>query len=325
MKNWSFSLVPLTISQAASQFPNLIACVKRFEDLADLRFGKACIDQSGGQTKLACVEGAIDVTSLSERMKKSSWPLALVRHSTLPQGQFWSVSRSGTEERSLCEDDLVGLGEAAGCAAIPKGNLRLTWSIRRYADKDEHLGSHAWLVGVIKAQQVATSFFSQLLRALFTLFQRAETVGTRLYVEQISAVLAKDPEAPNPCLTPRVHSDEYYGPGQSGIVSLLEPGWSLDGGTWFLPTLNSQQLPPGNRIDAPRFQHHFPNTPIVAAGSGDLCIYDGMRNEAGELCGERGLPHVSGDQPGRSARLVVLLSCEHREGAVLARVLGSKQ
>jgi hypothetical protein len=88
---------------------------------------------------------------------------------------------------------------------------------------------------------------------------------------------------------------------------LLEEGWSANGGTWFLPTLTMRDIGDGDQITPERIRDWYPVTPIVATGSGDLCIYDGMRNAAGIISSDLGAPHISGDIPGASSRLVALL------------------
>jgi hypothetical protein len=66
-------------------------------------------------------------------------------------------------------------------------------------------------------------------------------------------------------------------------------------------------LDPRGRFDLARVESDLGDELVVTPGSGDVLIYDGMRMPDGSVDRGRGVPHVSADVPGQSARLVVLM------------------
>lgn len=304
----------LTLSQASSQFPSLVACADTLEHLYlnQQRCGTV------RSAKLTAVLGALLTPSLVRMMSDPTWPLDLLVGSRLDAHQYWSISRGGVEECALRPQHLALVRKAAGVDDAPSGNLRLTWSIRKYAERDKWLGSSPWLKTVLGRCLTQRSIFAEILSRLAYLSEVALAAGAELFIEQLTVVLAKDSSASNPCLTPRLHADEYYGYRQTAVASLLEKGWSVDGGTWFLPTITMRDIPDGDQVNPEQILSRFPNTPIVATGNGDLCIYDGMRDITGEMRHELGTAHISGDIPGRSSRLVVLMHHQPPEAAAPA-------
>jgi hypothetical protein len=293
----------LTLSEAALQIPSLVAC---FDSLETLYLGEHR-RSAVRETRLTAAVGAFLTPPLASLMASPSWPLDLLTGSALGAGQFWSISRGGVEEEIVDTQHTSLVRKAAGVDGPPASNLRLTWSIRKYAERDNWLGSLGWVETAAERNNDREGLPTALLHRLCQLFSIARAAGAEFFLEQITIILAKDPSLPNPCLTPRLHADEYYGRRETAVVSLLEEGWSADGGTWFMPTLTMRDIGDGDQITPERIRDWYPVTPIVATGNGDLCIYDGMRNADGIMSPDLGVPHISGDIPGASSRLVVLL------------------
>lgn len=302
----------ITLPEASIQFPSLVACADNLEQLYIDH--KSCKEVRSA--KLVAALGALLTPSINNMMSERAWPLDLLASSVLDSGQFWSFSQGGVEECALEPQHFSLIKKAAGLEGAPDGNLRFTWSIRRYLDKSDWLGSLPWLKTLVERNSTQTGMFIELLQRLVQLFEISQAAGADFFIEQMTVILAKDQAAPNPCLTPRLHADEYYGYRQTAIASLIEKDWSIDGGTWFLPAITMQDISDGDQITPECIYERFPKTPIVATGNGDLCIYDGMRNAAGEVSSELGAAHISGDIPGRSARLLILM---HHRPVTMAR------
>lgn len=293
----------LTLSQAGRQMPALVAC---YSSLETLYLGEHR-SSTARETRLTAALGAFLTPPLANLMACPNWPLDLLAGSVLDAGQFWSISRGGVEEEIVNPQHTSLVRKAAGVDGPPASNLRLTWSIRKYTERDNWLGSLGWVEMAAERSNDREGLPAALLQRLCQIFSIARAAGAEFFLEQITIVLAKDPSLPNPCLTPRLHADEYYGRRETALVSLLEEGWSADGGTWFMPTLTMRDIGDGDRITPERIRDRYPVTPIVATGNGDLCIYDGMRNADGIMNPDLGVPHISGDIPGASSRLVLLL------------------
>lgn len=293
----------LTLSEAVRYLPTRVACANSLDQL----YRNERLWNELGSIRLVGTLGAVRTSAIEGLMGCPVWPLDLLTGSVLDTGQFWSISRGGVAEEPFGPRHLALIRAATGADGDPHGNLRLTWSVRRYSERDDRMGSLAWLETALQRHLSRRGLLTELLHRLVRLFLLARSAGAELFLEQLTVVLAKDASSPNPCLTPRLHADEYYGYRETAIASLLEPGWSTRGGTWFLPTLTMRDIPDGDGLMPERIDERFPDTPIVGAGNGDLCIYDGMRGATGAKSQDLGTPHISGDLPGASARLVVLM------------------
>ena len=146
-----------------------------------------------------------------------------------------------------------------------------------------------------------------ITHGLLQLSTEAATCGAGIIIEQLSIILSKSTAAQTRTLTPHVHADEYYGRRETAIASLLESGCNPAGGTLFLPTQRMAALAPRGPVDITEIDGKLAGMPLMASRSGDVCIYDGMLTPSGEKDPHLGVPHVSADIQGRSARLVVLM------------------
>jgi hypothetical protein len=60
-------------------------------------------------------------------------------------------------------------------------------------------------------------------------------------------------------------------------------------------------------IDIHKMIRLLEEQPIVEGGSGDLLLYSGMIDAEGITLTANGVPHISPDLPGHSARVVILM------------------
>lgn len=263
--------------------------------------------ESGGGASLLCLEAGLHSTALDAALAAADWALELVSSLVRSYGSAWLFAQDHQRENAMRAEDLPLLRGALGLDAAPRGNVRLTWSIRTYRDRDQNLGGSQWLEGLMAANWNAPPIARALAQALAGLAGNVRSAGGELFVEQISVLISKDGRLPTRALTPSLHADEYYGRRQSAIATLAEAGWDEHGATIFFPTLSPRELGsewrmPGELVDAT-----FPAAPRYVPSSGDVVIYDGMQDEHGRKQADRGVPHISGDLPGRSSRLVVLM------------------
>ena len=265
--------------------------------------------EEGNRIRLLCLKNGLRSDDLMRGMSSPFWALDLIQEFRSLGGDGWLISTSALKDRSMSPSDFPLVARAAGVDGEPNGNARCTLPIRRYDERQSQSGGLEWLEALIDLNSASGGIVQPLLKSLRGLIQSATENGAGLYVEQITVVIAKDAKANNTCLTPRLHADEYYGWRETAVASLLETGWSDTGGTWFLPASYMPEFPDGDAIKPADFtSRRFANIPTVYSGNGDVCIYDGMLDMTGKANPSLGLPHISGDLPGKSSRLVILMN-----------------
>jgi hypothetical protein len=295
----------LNVRAAARVLPGSVIVSDRLSDL--YRSDKA--EDVGSGARLLCLSHGLHSNALARAMSTPSWALNLIQELTPLGDMGWLISTTAMEDRPLSPSDFSLIDRASGVNGKPEGNVRCTWPIRRYDDRQSRSGGLEWMEARLHPNATRGGIAQHLLRATHRLMAAATEDGAEFHVEQISIVLAKDAQSTNTCLTPRLHADEYYGHREAAIASLLERGWSENGGTWFLPTCYMTKYPDGDSIKPEDVTSaRFTDVPVVHTNSGDVCIYDGMQDAAGKAKASRGLPHISGDLPGESSRLVVLMN-----------------
>lgn len=295
----------LNVHTAARVLPESVIVSDQLSDL--YRSDKA--RGAGNGARLLCLRRGLHSNALVRAMSNPSWALCLIQE-FMPLGEMgWLISTTAMEDRPLLPSDFSLIYRATGANDTPDGNVRCTWPIRRYDDRQSQSGGLEWAEALLHLNAAREGIGQHLMSALHQLMAAAREEGAEFYVEQISIVIAKDAHSKNTCLTPRLHADEYYGHRGAAIASLLERGWSENGGTWFLPTCHMSGYTDGDSIKPEAVKSaQFNDVPVVHTNSGDVCIYDGMRDAAGKVNPSRGLPHISGDLPGESSRLVVLMN-----------------
>ena len=294
----------LTSREASTQFG---ANVHVFPDMASL-YAFECA--SPAAVDLLVVEGALATPALRVALGDPSWPKRIVEGLRLPEGHRWLFTgrpgESGDDQR-LVPGDLELISAAAGTAGPPRGSIRCTWWIRRYDERRSTDGDLDFFARMQAAGGQVDPVADAIIAALSDLLVAAAACGGTLLVEQLTVILAKDPGARLRTLTPTLHADEYYGRRETAIASLTEDGWSRRGGALFLPALRMAELEARGRFELARVESELAGELVVTPGSGDLLIYDGMRGPDGMVDRRQGVPHISADVPGQSARLVVLM------------------
>ena len=287
----------MDVCEAAVVFKEQIFCSEHLREL----YLHDRQRERGGRARLLCLKDGTRFSTPIERMSSTSWPLELIRGLRSAEGDDWVVSTGVMGDRPMMASDLSLVAAAAGIDSEPTGNVRCTLPIRRYSERTSKAGGLEWLEGLQQRSSTSLGLVQSLINALRELILDVQENGATLYVEQITAVFAKDATAKNTCLTPRLHVDEYYGHRETAVASLLEKGWSQKGGTLFFPTCGMSKFPDGETITPAHLAtERFVDIPVVYVGSCDVCIYDGMLDETGNADPQLGLPHISGDVPGES-------------------------
>lgn len=261
-----------------------------------------------GRFSLLCQQQALLTPAVRSAFAGPHWAVDLFDRLILPARAAWLFAESQLEERASRPADRETIACASGLLGAPSGAVRCTWSIRTYYEKASRDGDLAWWRKVRAINAGTEGVASALIDAIIALLEQAKASGAEIIIEQLSIILNKDKGSAIKTLTPVLHADEYYGVRESGIASLLEEGWNDAGGTLFLPYNTMADFDPERTIDMTTLAREFAAFPIFGTQSGDVCIYDGMLPmDGGAPQRARGIPHISADQPGRSARLVLLM------------------
>lgn len=245
---------------------------------------------------------------LEKAMSSPNWSVDLIEGM---QSQEWNWKiETGEGIKSTNSTEISSwTRKAAGVEHPPSGNVAATLSIREYTDRESGLGGFDWwherLNHITDTDQ--NGFATNLVNTILDVLSTAASAGSAMFVEQISVLLAKDESAPIASLTPTLHSDQYYGVRESAICSLLERGYNDLGGALFMPKCHMDHLWHMRPIDLAKIMSELPDEPLVVTGSGDVLIFDGMIDLNSNCDAKNGIPHISSEVPGKSARLAILM------------------
>lgn len=256
---------------------------------------------------LLCRQRGLWSEQLEAIFSVPTWAAGLFADLKMPEGAHWLFALDRLNERPATPDDLLRVRHASGVHGAPRDNLRLTWSIRAYSERSSTAGDLPWLQRLHALNANGPPAARAISHGLLQLSTEAAACGAGIIIEQLSIILSKSTADQTRTLTPHVHADEYYGHRETAIASLLESGCNPAGGTLFLPTQRMAALDLRGTVDITDIDRKLSDVPLMATRSGDVCIYDGMLTPAGEKDPHQGVPHVSADIQGRSARLVVLM------------------
>ncbi|RKF22428.1 hypothetical protein D6851_04150 [Altericroceibacterium spongiae] len=265
------------------------------------------------KVRLLRIETPLAEDRLLALFEAPAWPLDLLDSLRMPAGSSWLFTDDSDEERPFTLRDRDAVVRACGLKSAPLGSFRLTWWIRKYAERSSHIGCADWLCDLADRNRGSGPLAKLLTRALSDTAFLADQAGNGLAVEQLTMVVNKDPTSGPLVLTPHIHADEYYGAMESAICSFFAEASSGHEarGTLFFPTLVAGDLGKSGRIDESEFVARFGLADVYASASGELLIYDGMQSLDGGIDLNRGLPHVSGDRNGRTCRLIILMRYEN--------------
>jgi hypothetical protein len=247
---------------------------------------------------------------ISSAMAKVDWPLRMLSGLSQEKGWNWVLKSSlhtETDSVQSWDEILECIANAAGVKGEPSGNVAVTLNLRGYEELESGVGGFEWWKHRLRKECGDDTYSDAFLAQLTYMLGQTKEAGLNLHVEQISIILSKDASSPVATLTPTLHSDMYYGVRETALVSLTEKGTSGFSGTLFAPTVRMDTLEAERPIDVHKMMRLLDSEPIVEAGSGDLLLYSGMIGSDGATLTANGVPHISPDIPGRSARVVILM------------------
>lgn len=239
-------------------------------------------------------------------MSNPDWTVRFLK-SFEDKNWFWRFRKNGKKDIGTLSEAFDAVTKASGLAGPPQDNVQATLVIRKYELKDDHTGGCNWWKEhrqhINADVQEVGCFVDQMINVL----AQAEEQGSKFLIEQISIVLNKDPGQPLSSITPLLHSDRFYGFRETAISSILEKGFEGIGGALFLPTLNMQDLKHMRPIDLQKLPSCIGDAPVLTSGSGDIVVYSGMLSPNGSRSMKYGVPHISPDEVGKNARLLILM------------------
>lgn len=285
----------------ASSAPTIRGAVVRGPDL-----GALLAAPEPGTNGLLVWEGGL-AAATADLLADPPWPLHLATDLAAGDDWPWSVKGPDGVDRPFDDPGVYDhVRRATGAAGAPVGNVEITLRLRDYRERSSSVGGRAWWAQRWSTLAASRGPARELLAALRVMLERAHVAGLELFVEELVAIIAKDPASPLVAPTPTLHSDEHYGDRATAVVSLAEPGWSDGHGTVFLPGTTMAEVWHMRPIDLTVLDRDLGDRPRHLLAAGDVAIYGGMATTDG-IAKERGIPHISPDVPGSSSRLLVLM------------------
>ncbi len=283
---------------------NKTTLAKTFADAINVIDAPLAPQHQTENIKLLVWEGALHSPEIENLFSNALWPEKILDTFRIENGWDWKVKHGlpDTEHSPSEIHELVRL--ASGTYGNPAGNVHLALKIREYADTSSPLGGLFWWED--KAAQVTQdSEGSAVYQKLCQVLQEASQTGWNLFVEGISITIAKDGNKASYSPTSTLHSDRHHKPMQAGVCSIKEDGFEL-GGTLLLPNTKMSQFPEDVDLTFENISPLIQDKPAVLSESYDLHVFGGLKDEFENVHNDNGLPHISRDPPGKSARLIFL-------------------
>jgi hypothetical protein len=245
---------------------------------------------------------------IARLMADMNWPQKLLRAMPSSEGWDWKLH---TLDGETSDVGMIfnAVSKATGSHnAKPQGNVHVTLELRAYDQEDHYVGSKEWWEANEKRLQAEDLHVTSFFKKLFSILGTVRDNGADFCVEQMSIIISKDSDSPLSTLTSTLHSDEFYGPWETAICSLLEDGYEQNGGGMFVPSQNMKALWELRPIYLDTIQTSIGiEHPIVMTNSGDIANYGGMIGLDGTKDTCNGVPHISSDEAGKTSRLVILM------------------
>lgn len=288
------------------QFPGCENHVAVSPDLYQLLADDDAAHRAKLNRALLVWRGGFASTGLTAALDEADWPIRMLDAMPPSEDWPWKLVAAGAKVTDPAQI-LAALTAATGAHAQPRGNVHLTLELRRYEEKLGTVGGLEWWLARKRDLESRGGFAGTFIHTVLKTLEDACAAGSRLFIEQLSIVISKDPAAALSTLTPTLHADEYYGRRQTAIVSLLERGWSSVGGAVFVPMRSMQDLWHLRPITMQTLDEKLEGETLLCTDSGDVLLYDGMVGTDGTPNRANGIPHISPDVPGKTSRLCVLM------------------
>lgn len=249
---------------------------------------------------------AMKTPALQEAMSDTNWPIDFYDSFANNDAWNWDLTDDYGKKTASSETIRHRLKQATGTEQPATGNVIATLKIRDYQATNREIGRPDWFAKQLPG--LRSGLGKLVLETLTEKLQIAERSSRNLFlVEEISLILTKDSTRPPATLTPTLHSDKYYAERETAITSIMEPGFDIFGGAVFVLGKTMSEIWQHRPIDLEKVFSLFPVQNLFSPNSGDIAIYDGMISADGAENRGLGVPHISPDFPGRTARIVILM------------------
>jgi len=257
--------------------------------------------------RLMVWRGAFDTPVVRRAMSKPDWPLRLLSAMELSHDWPWRAEKGGYGPVDDQSEVMTALSRSSGAGGRAHGNILLSLRIREFDDRSSLVGGLKWWKDQVTRLRGDDEFPLSFVNQIISVLEQLDSLGSTVFVEQLSVVLNKDEEQPLCSITPMLHTDVNAGAWGASVSSLLEEGLNPYGGAMFLPASIMSELDQLHPITLERLPGQLDSVPFLATGSGDMLIFDGMIDKLGTSDRANGVPHISADSVGESARLALLM------------------
>jgi hypothetical protein len=263
--------------------------------------------ESDQSWRLMIWRGAFDTPVVRRAMGKPDWPLRLLSAMELSNDWPWRAEKGGYGPVDDQSEVMTALSRSSGARGPAHGNILLSLRIREFDDRSSLVGGLNWWKDQIARLRGDDEFPLSFVNQIVSVLEQLDSLGSSVFVEQLSVVLNKDEDQPLCSITPMLHTDVNAGAWGASVSSLLEEGFNPYGGAMFLPTSIMSELDHLSPITLENLPRRLDSVPFLATSSGDMLIFDGMIDKLGTSDRRNGIPHISADTVGRSARLALLM------------------
>jgi hypothetical protein len=257
--------------------------------------------------RLMVWRGAFENPVIRSALSKPDWPIRLLSAMPLGRDWPWRAEKGGYGPVDSQSEVQEALASSSGAYGAARGNLLLTLRIREFDDRTSEVGGLDWWQARVARLRGSDDFAISLVQQIVTVLEKLRSLGSTIFVEQLAVVLNKDSEKPLCSITPTLHTDVNADEWGASVSSLLEEGHNPYGGALFLPTCIMSELDYLRPITLEKLNAELESVPFLATGTGDLFMFGGMIDRFGVSDRTNGVPHISADAPGVSARLAILM------------------
>lgn len=257
-------------------------------------------------------EKAFYSPEVEELFSNNLWPEKILETFSIKNGWHWKTQNQvGKTAEELSDADTLKLVQSAsGVLGKPAGNLHLSLKIREYSDTDSPLGDLAWWEEkgkTIEKDTPGVAVYNQLCQFL----RECKKAGWNMTLEGVSLTIAKDESGPSFSPTSTLHSDRHHRPMEAGVCSIKEAGFDA-GGTLSFPQTKMSDYPEDRDLTFENISPLVEKRSAILSESYDVFMFGGLKDRFNNVHNDNGLPHISRDPSGQSARLIFLLRNQHQ-------------
>lgn len=257
-------------------------------------------------------ERALYSPEIEKLFSDNLWPQKILETFSIQNGWEWKTKNIGDQPAQALssEETLRLVKQASGVDGVPNGNLHLSLKIREYQDTDSPLGDIAWWEE--KASQLNKDTEGMAVyNKLCEFLRECKKANWNMTLEGVSLIIAKDTSSASYSPTSTLHSDRHHRPMEAGVCSLKEAGFDA-GGTLLFPHTKMSDYPEDIDLTFENITPLVDSKPAILSDSYDVFMFGGLKDQFNNVDNKNGLPHISRDPAGQSARLIFLLRNQHQ-------------